>query len=62
MRQLTIIAAAAMTATSNLPLPGTCSAWIPQTNGFKWRMCSDVQSNVYCEMKRVRTISRITCP
>jgi hypothetical protein len=62
MRPLMIIAAAVLTAAINYPLPGTCSAWVPQTNGFKWRMCTNPQNLFYCEMKRGRTISRIQCP
>jgi len=62
MRQLTIVAAALMTAAINLPLPGTCGTWVPQSNGFKWRMCANTQNTFYCEMKRGRQISRIQCP
>jgi hypothetical protein len=62
MRQLAIIAAAFTATAINYPLPGTCSAWVPQTNGFKWRMCASPQKVLYCEMKRGRTITRIQCP
>jgi hypothetical protein len=61
MRYLTI-ALAVTTAAINLPLPGTCGAWVPQTNGISWRMCANQQNSFYCEMKRGTRVSRMQCP
>jgi hypothetical protein len=62
MRQLFVIAAVGLITAVNIPSPGTCGYWVPQTNGIKWRMCADQQNRVYCETKRGRNITRIQCP
>lgn len=44
------------------PAPGTCGPWVPQTDGTKWRMCTDAHNQQYCELKTGSKTTRITCP
>ena len=62
MRQLAIVVAALMIEAINIPLPGTCGTWVPQSNGIKWRMCTDTHGARYCEMKTGSKVNRIVCP
>jgi hypothetical protein len=62
MRVLTLLAIAALTVSAQVPVPGTCGPWVPQTNGTKWRMCVDQNDQRYCELKTGQTITRFTCP
>jgi hypothetical protein len=61
MRALTLIVIAALGISAKIPEPSTCGPWVPQTNGTKWRMCTDANSQTYCEMKTGRTVSRFQC-
>jgi hypothetical protein len=61
MRALTLIAIATFSISAGIPDPSTCGPWVPQTNGSKWRMCTDANKQTYCEMKLGRTITRFDC-
>ena len=62
MRVVTLLAIAALTVSAQMPDPGTCGPWVPQTNGTKWRICTDGQGFRYCELKSGSNISRMVCP
>ena len=62
MSRLGALALILLTTTASLPPPGSCGPWVDQTNGTEWRICTDGQNQVYCEMKKGRTISRFVCP
>ncbi len=38
-----------------------CGRWVPQTNGTKWRVCTDGQDARFCELKAGSKITRFTC-
>jgi hypothetical protein len=62
MRVVTLLAIAALTVSAQMPDPGTCGPWVPQTNGTKWRMCIDQNNQRYCELKQGSAITRFECP
>ena len=62
MRRLSVFLLAALSVSANVPNPGTCGPWVPQTNGIKWRLCRDVHNNSYCELQRGRTTQPMQCP
>ena len=62
MRVVTLLAIAALTLSAKAPDPSNCGPWISQTNGTKWRMCYDQNSQRYCEMKTGRAVTRFDCP
>ena len=63
MRGLSVIAFAALTiASSASAATAVCGPWIPQTNGTKWRICTDGQGFRYCELNSGSNISRMVCP
>jgi hypothetical protein len=61
MRRLVVLLVA-IGLSGQAPAPGTCGPWVPQTNGTKWRMCTDVQNQQYCELKTGSKVTRIICP
>jgi len=62
MRRLALIVLTALATSAQAPPPGTCSDWVAQTDGTAWRMCTDVQRQIYCELKDGGTITRMVCP
>ena len=62
MFKLSVFLFAAAALAQNLPAPGTCGPWVPQTDGTKWRLCYDIHGVRYCELKRGNTITLMQCP
>ena len=62
MRRLFLLTFIALGVSAQAPAPGTCGPWVPQTNGTKWRMCTDLQNQRYCELKTGSRITRFDCP
>jgi len=62
MRVLTLLAIAALTVSAKAPDPANCGPWVSQTNGTKWRMCTDPNNQPYCELKAGSTVTRFECP
>ena len=61
MRRIGILAIAFVTI-ANSASAISCSAWWPNTNGTKWRICTDDQGQRYCELKQSGKVIRIVCP
>ena len=62
MRSLFVLSLMALVASANLPAPGTCGPWVPQTNGSKWRLCLTDQGQQYCQLKHGRKQVLMECP
>ena len=61
MRRLTVLAVALLSFASSAAAEVTCGTWVPQTNGTKWRLCTDGQSVRFCELKAASKITRFAC-
>jgi hypothetical protein len=64
MRRLIVLSAfAALTiANSGFPPPSTCGPWVSQTNGTRWRVCTDAQGIQFCQLKTGSKITPMVCP
>ena len=62
MRIPVLLALISLLSTAEAPPPGTCGPWVSQSDGSKWRMCTDAQKHTYCELKRGSKITRFVCP
>jgi hypothetical protein len=62
MRRIFALGLVALSLSAAVPAPGTCGPWVPQTNGTRWRMCTDLQNQLYCELKMGSKITRFVCP
>jgi len=62
MRVVTLLAIAALTVSARAADPSNCGPWVSQTNGTKWRMCTDQNNQRYCEIKTGSVVSRFECP
>ena len=61
MRRLTVFALALLSFASSAAAEATCGRWVPQTNGTKWRLCTDGQNVRFCELKAASKITRFAC-
>lgn len=61
MRRLVIFAVALLSFTSSAAAEATCGPWVPNTNGTKWRLCTDGKSIKFCELKTGSKITRFAC-
>jgi len=61
MRRLMILAVALLSIASSATAELTCGPWVPNTNGTKWRLCTDGQSIRFCELKTGSKITRFSC-
>ena len=61
MRRLMILAVALVSFTSSAAAQATCGPWIPNTNGTKWRLCTDAKGLHFCELKTGSKITRFAC-
>jgi hypothetical protein len=62
MRRLFLLGLAAVSLSGLAPAPGSCGPWVSQTNGTRWRMCTDFNNQQYCELKTGSRITRFICP
>jgi hypothetical protein len=57
-----IVFALLLAASAAFAAADSCSNWMPQPDGTKWRTCVDSKGNQYCEQQsKDGNISRVSC-